>query len=912
MAAVSQKIPNLLGGISQQPDPVKLPGQVRVADNVYLDPTFGCRKRPSSEHIARLADNVPKSAKWFPIFRDRNERYAVAIYQVDSSSDPLCRVWDLNDGSERTVTISDISKEYLRDSVREDLNALTVADYTLISNRNKEVTMSGDSSEELAEEAFVVINQVSYNTTYSVDLREADTELTQVKVWTATGIEVIPGSYTVYDGGSCNNQAVTPFTINSGSKTGLRGTITNQCTLQQESRDEYSSRYSVSCQLINGGIGFRAGDQFTVSTPGKNMTIRVTSASFTYAYQSAGTANYTTAENATSGQLSVSSITAGLTNSINDLANYNAETIGNVIRITPINNEPFNISVRGGSTNNAMTALKGQASDVAELPTQGWDGTILKVNNTEDSDSDDYYVRFTTQSAGIPGAGSWEETVAPGIITTINSSTMPQALIRNSDGNFTLEPLNSDSAFGGWGTREVGDEKSNPEPSFIGKGITDMFFYANRMGVLAEDSVVLSQPGDYFNYFVESALTISDGDPIDLTASSTKPAFLKGAVGSNKGLILFAETSQFLMSSSEIAFAASTVKMTEISNYYYRSEAPLLNTGVSVIFLSESNTYAKAMEMAIDSVENRPEVADITKNVPEFLPTKMVWGETLPNNSMTIFGDNNKDIFVFKFFNNGGERQLAGWTTWTYPADVVMLGSEDDLLHLVLFDGTNHILVRSELTDDPEDAPLDAGFSKFTPRLDLYVPGDELTVVPINTIASKILVPEDLRIDGVVYNVINTEGPWASYFTRPTVMKDADGWWLEIIPEVPDYSYLLGIQYNTTLELPAIFMTKENKADRVNIPQVTMVYLDLYYSGRYEIEINKLGYDPVNLTCERPDANVYLAGSPPIDEISTQLLPIYSSGDIVKITINCPDPFPSAITGYSWEGHYNTRGIRAI
>ena len=91
-----------------------------------------------------------------------------------------------------------------------------------------------------------------------------------------------------------------------------------------------------------------------------------------------------------------------------------------------------------------------------------------------------------------------------------------------------------------------------------------------------------------------------------------------------------------------------------------------------------------------------------------------------------------------------------------------------------------------------------------------------------------------------------------------------------------------------------------------------MLYLELYYSGRYEIVVNKLGYDPMTLTAELPDANVYLADSHPIDEISVQPVPIYSSGNIVRITITCPDPFPSSITGYSWEGHYNTRGIRAI
>ena len=79
MAAVSQKIPNLLGGVSQQPDPVQLPGQVREAINTYLDPTFGCRKRPGTDYIATIAEDLPTHAKWFPIFRDNNERSAGAM-----------------------------------------------------------------------------------------------------------------------------------------------------------------------------------------------------------------------------------------------------------------------------------------------------------------------------------------------------------------------------------------------------------------------------------------------------------------------------------------------------------------------------------------------------------------------------------------------------------------------------------------------------------------------------------------------------------------------------------------------------------------------------------------------------------------------------------------------------------------
>ena len=51
MAAVNQSIPNFLGGVSQQPDKIKFPGQLRVCDNAVPDVTFGLKKRPPAEFI---------------------------------------------------------------------------------------------------------------------------------------------------------------------------------------------------------------------------------------------------------------------------------------------------------------------------------------------------------------------------------------------------------------------------------------------------------------------------------------------------------------------------------------------------------------------------------------------------------------------------------------------------------------------------------------------------------------------------------------------------------------------------------------------------------------------------------------------------------------------------------------------
>lgn len=1002
MAAISQKVPNLLGGVSQQPDPVKLPGQVRAAENVYLDPTFGCRKRPGSEFTAQLGTGIPAEAKWFSIFRDNNERYAVCMYR-DNTGFRL-RVWDLNDGAERTVTIASSATSYFADAEPDDVTNLTIADYTLLSNNRTRVSMSSDESTVNNNEALVVISQVAYNTTYNIDINDAGAAPS--KVYQATGIEVIPGSYQENDGGTCSDVDAQNFSVTHAtdtSKTGLQFRLVNQCSshleggnydeykidrvsvINQGSRPnftnldpygdgrlllnggmrqsgrgqsyrvtvasssfsfrnsnprggrlnlsngvsvyisdvshrvesdaEYVSRYQTDAILQNGGTGWRVGDTVNVTMQGETFTIRVTSERFVYAYNSLGTATFTTPADTTSGALDMSAVTTDLTNDINALSGFTAENVGAVIKITRTSGGDFNVSTRGGTVNNAMRAIKGFARDISKLPEQGWDGQVLKVSNTEEAEADDYYVRFTTQAPGVPGAGSWQETVAPGIKTNLNTSTMPHALVRQADGTFTLDALSSGSALGGWAGREVGDETSNPEPSFVGRTISDMFFFNNRLGFLSEDAVIMSQPGSYFNFFVNSAIAVSDADPIDMTASSTKPAILKAAVPSPKGLILFAEFSQFLMSSSELVFSSATIQMKEISNYFYKSKVQPLNSGVSVAFIAESATYSKVMEMAVDSVANRPVVADITRVIPEYLPNGFQWGEVMPNNNMLVFGDGSSTVYVFKFFNQGDERQLAGWTKWNYPGSVDMFATEDDLCYIILrSEEDRHILVKTELIDDPDEAPIDVGFSKFTPRLDATVAGSTLTTSVEDALNTRIIVPNSIVFFEAIYNVVVTSGDFKSTFRRVEPQFDSvnNNYYVIVSTDLLAADWVLGVQYTATVTLPSIFVTQEGKADRVNVPTVTLMHLDLYYSGRYEIIIDKLGYDQQQLDADMTRSNVYDADEAPINEISTQTIPVMSRGDIVKTTINALDPFPSAITGYSWEGHYNNRGISPI
>ena len=73
MASVTQKIPNYVAGISEQPDELKFPGQVRDLLNCVPDVTKQLIKRPGSRFLLNVRDET--DAEWFSYYRDEAEQY---------------------------------------------------------------------------------------------------------------------------------------------------------------------------------------------------------------------------------------------------------------------------------------------------------------------------------------------------------------------------------------------------------------------------------------------------------------------------------------------------------------------------------------------------------------------------------------------------------------------------------------------------------------------------------------------------------------------------------------------------------------------------------------------------------------------------------------------------------------------
>ena len=146
MPAVTQQIPNFLGGVSRQTDDKKLPNTLTECINGYPDPTFGLLKRPGMRHtnVLKKANGTAftktelAGAAWF--FIDR----AVAGSYIGAIKGSNIYVWTAAEGTWCTVT--NTGGSYLTGTQQSDYHFRSIQDVTIITNKTVTAAMAANNT----------------------------------------------------------------------------------------------------------------------------------------------------------------------------------------------------------------------------------------------------------------------------------------------------------------------------------------------------------------------------------------------------------------------------------------------------------------------------------------------------------------------------------------------------------------------------------------------------------------------------------------------------------------------------------------------------------------------------------------------------------------------------------------------
>ena len=375
----------------------------------------------------------------------------------------------------------------------------------------------------------------------------------------------------------------------------------------------------------------------------------------------------------------------------------------------------FSISCQGGPANNKLTVFQDQVDNVAQLPIQSFQDHVVKVINTA-SANDTYFAKFVADN-GVSGTGFWKEARDPSKSPGLDASTMPHELVNTALNNFTFKQFN-------WVEREVGDDTTNAHPSFVGHKIQEAFFHNNRLGFLSNDNVSMSQAAKYFNFYPTSAQIITDADPIDLSASTIRPANLHAIVPTTQGLVLFSKNQQFLLASADGVLTPGSTTIRTISNYEVDILVDPVDMGTNINFLSKTPSYTRVFGMITRGQDENPQVLDVGRVVNEWIPQTIDTLIASPQNQFIAMSDqDNEEVYFYRTYNDGKETIVQSWFEWKLPGTVQTIAIDSDDFLAVTKQGNQFTLSKVSLSQSPEDAVIvNNDGQKINPCIDLYAP----------------------------------------------------------------------------------------------------------------------------------------------------------------------------------------------
>ena len=921
MAGITQTIPQFTAGISEQPDHLKFPGQVKDMTNAIPDITRGLFKRPGSKRVGTdKLPNVQSGGSWFHYYRDETE----GSYIGQVAADGQVRVWRCKDGQQMTTSYTHDGvdhqttvQDYLATSVPENLQFLTINDTTFVNSRdttnaNTLIGTTGTTTDTPDPHfGFLELIRTENGRQYGINLHGTNVE--QTTVTRATRIKIQSDTLDESNGtGHCPGVGTQVFSIDQGSKTNLIfriNTLGQQGVSPTYSASEngpggnnYRCSYNREAVLLHGGEGWVTGD---------TVTVALDTASTTYSYTIVVEDHESTVLNATintngdgvvrpeptpfdadtavTADTIIGGIIEGLPTGIT------AKHIGNGIYFSSQNK--FQLEV---VEDDLMRCFQSSINDVQNLPNQCKHGYIVKVSNSLRAEEDDYYLRFEGQNEK-DGSGSWVECAKPNIAKTLTN--MPLAIQRTAIDTFTVRPFDFQD-------RRVGDETTNPMPSFVGSRINRVLFFRNRLALLSGENVITSRPGTLGlpDFFIKTALTVSAADPIDISAASMFPSELFDGIELNTGLLVFSTNQQFLLSSDDTVLNPDTAKLRSVATFNYNKDIAPISLGTTVAYVDNSGKFSRFNEMANVRREGEPNIVEVSKVVPTLLPKDIDLLTNSRENSMVFLGKTDSNIVLgYKYLNVAEKRQQAAWFKWKFNNPL--------LYHFVIDDeyfflDTDHFFHIVKLIQEENDPTITKNDDDFLLHLDNYT-----------TVSGGVYNPTD---DSTTFSNVG----WLANVTTPTyalAVIDSTGRYGK--PTVSGTSFTLpgnwsgltltvGYVYDYEVQIPRLYPVKvTDKTSAADVHASLVLHrIKLHFGkiGLYETTLKRIGKTDYNEVYESTELDAYTLAEVPYLEEFIKTIPVYERNTNVDIILKSTHPAPATLHALSWEGDYSPRFYKRV
>ena len=544
------------------------------------------------------------------------------------------------------------------------------------------------------------------------------------------------------------------------------------------------------------------------------------------------------------------------------------------------------ITVSDGFNGEALKLFTNTTPRFEILPATAPSGYTVIVKGEKTSD-DDYYVKYDREQK------LWIETTKPNIEIKYKQTTMPYILRREADDTFTCTTAD-------WNERKTGDEDSNPTPSFVGNKINDIFFFRNRLGIISGEAVNLSRTSDFFNFWVDSATSIVDTDPIDLQVSHNRVSTLYNAVPFNQDLYLFSAQTQFILR-AEGVLSPKTAVIDQVTEFDADTWVKPIGVGRNLYFTAHKTDFTTVQEyFAVADSTTQKNATDVTGHVPNFLKNSIYSLKACNNENLLIaLSDNHRNtIYIYKFLFLNDSKAQASWSRWTFDGELIGADFINSVMYLVINRGGNTFLEKlpisyntKDFVSEPYRVMLDRKF-----KTTLHGTFDKDTKEMRYDVKS---IYGDAYSEPREYTIVLKNG--SVYSGKDTVVIPHQ------VEPLEDFECFVGVSSEFKFIYSTFFIKQASQTGTDTIPndrlQLRFLHINYDNTGEFEVIVNATGKTPKHykMTARIVGTPSNQVGIHPL-ETGEFRVPLMGRNTDTEVTVINTSPLPSAFNTTVWQG----------
>lgn len=361
-------------------------------------------------------------------------------------------------------------------------------------------------------------------------------------------------------------------------------------------------------------------------------------------------------------------------------AGWTVTLSGSYVFIKNNANTPFTLSTNSPRGDTGLASYHDTVDSASAAPARALNGMMLNVKGTF---GEGYWIKFAA-SNGTSGEGFWQETVTPGTHIAFDPATMPRALIRETDGSFTLQMLT-------WNDKTSGGDDDVPAPEFVGQTIQDLVFVRNRLGFVAGETVYFSAAGDYFRFWPKSATALNDDDPFGLTNTTNQVSKFYFATPFRRSTFIMGDTAQFEVGGTLLTAAQASIDLA--TSYPASTVCRPVPLGDELYFPAEVGKVASIMSYTFDESSVSETANDVTKHIEGYIPTPVVElaGDPIRGFLAVLTDADRSTLFTHKFYYQGQDRVQSAWSKNTFSGATILSSAMSDGVMILLAEWMGYV-----------------------------------------------------------------------------------------------------------------------------------------------------------------------------------------------------------------------------